>query len=63
METVIFESTNRTILPLIEQALTDSKIPYLVTGASDIGIIDHVVKIRVPNEFSEKAKEIVNQIV
>ena len=62
MNTIIYESNDTTFLGIIEQALMDNNIPYSAIGA-DTGLASvHLVRISVPKEYAEDAREIVRQL-
>lgn len=64
MDSIVFESTDRTFLLIIEQALADNGIPCTVIGAADVGLMNsRLVRISVPNQFRTEALDIVRQIV
>jgi hypothetical protein len=64
MDSVVYESNDRTFLFIIEQALADNGIPCTVIGGADIGMMSfRLVRICVPNQYLTEARDIVRQIV
>lgn len=64
MDVIVFESADRLFLGIIEQALTDNGIPYLVTGAADVGLatVGITILVKVPEQHAEMARDIVLQL-
>ena len=52
------------MLGLIEGALKEHQIPFMVTGAADVGLgHSPMISIRVPNEYAQQARKIIESLI
>ncbi len=64
MDTVVYESFGNIMLGLIEGALKEHQIPFMVTGAADVGLgHSPMISIRVPNEYAQQARKIIESLI
>lgn len=65
MNSLVYESSDRSMFNIIEQCLKDNGIPCMITGAADVGIYrgaGQLVKIFVSQENEEAARDIIRQL-